>query len=142
MPAPSTSDRRRTMLPLLFVALAACVWSCSAAAQGEGTSDRITIPLESIPNPDRMMDSAIYGTVQRQAAAVTPAANNPTPLAALPPDIASRHTLRLPHRTLSFTARAGAAVFRDDKDQPVAEIGYIAYLLDNADPKVRPLTFA
>jgi carboxypeptidase C (cathepsin A) len=59
----------------------------------------------------------------------------------LPSEAVSRHSLTLPDRTLSFTAKVGAMAFEDDKGATVAEMGYFAYLLDGADPRKRPVTF-
>jgi carboxypeptidase C (cathepsin A) len=60
----------------------------------------------------------------------------------LPADSTSHHTLALPDRKLTFTAKAGAMVFEDQKGAVVAEIGYFAYLLDGAEARKRPVTFA
>ncbi|MBJ6125748.1 S10 family peptidase [Microvirga splendida] len=56
---------------------------------------------------------------------------------ALPPESVTRHTLQLPGRTLSFTATAGHLTLAD----PQAEIGFVAYTRDDADPATRPVTF-
>jgi carboxypeptidase C (cathepsin A) len=59
----------------------------------------------------------------------------------LPAEAVSRHSLALPDRILSFTAKAGAMAFEDAKGAVVAEMGYFAYLIDGAEPKKRPVTF-
>jgi carboxypeptidase C (cathepsin A) len=66
----------------------------------------------------------------------------------LPAESVSHHTLSLPAsasagaRTLHFTAAAGAFRLTDAKGQPEADIGYIAYTLDDADARTRPVAFA
>ena len=59
----------------------------------------------------------------------------------LPAETASRHSLTLPDRVLSFTAKTGAMAFEDTQGAVVAEMGYFAYLVDGAEPKKRPVTF-
>ncbi|KAA5608983.1 peptidase S10 [Rhodovastum atsumiense] len=61
---------------------------------------------------------------------------------ALPPNAVSRHRLALPGRTLAFTATAGAIRLSDTQGKPQAEIAFIAYTLDDADPRTRPVAFA
>ena len=64
----------------------------------------------------------------------------PTPKA-LPTDVTTHHTLELPGRTLKFRATAGAIRLNDDKGAPRADIAFIAYQLDDADPRTRKVTF-
>ncbi|EIM28328.1 S10 family peptidase [Microvirga lotononidis] len=61
---------------------------------------------------------------------------------ALPPESVTRHSLQLPGRTLSFTATAGHLTLTDQQGSPQAEIGFVAYTRDDADPATRPVTFA
>jgi carboxypeptidase C (cathepsin A) len=60
----------------------------------------------------------------------------------LPPDAVTGHVLDLPGRTLRFTATAGSLPLVDGQGNVQAEIGYVAYTLDGADPASRPVTFA
>ncbi len=60
----------------------------------------------------------------------------------LPPESVTRHTLQLPGRTLQFTATAGSLTLTDQQGTPQAEIGFVAYTRDDADPASRPVTFA
>jgi len=72
----------------------------------------------------------------RPAQATTP----PNPL---PPESVTAHVLELPDRALHFTAKAGAVRLSDAQSgNPLADIGYVAFMLDGADPTKRPLTFA
>ena len=59
----------------------------------------------------------------------------------LPLDSTTRQTLALPGRTLDFKATAGSIRLFDDKGEPQADIAYIAYQLEGADPRTRPVTF-
>lgn len=45
-------------------------------------------------------------------------------------------------KTLPVTATAGSIEITDEKGKPTAEIAFIAYTLNGADPKTRPVTFA
>lgn len=72
------------------------------------------------------------------APASRPAAAPPKPL---PAEAVTRHTLELPGRTLRFTATAGAIRLDTDKGAPRADIAFIAYQLDDADPRTRKVTF-
>ena len=62
--------------------------------------------------------------------------------ARLPPDSVTQHVLDLPGRTLRFTATAGSLPLRDPQGGLQAEIGFVAYRLDGAEPGTRPVTFA
>jgi carboxypeptidase C (cathepsin A) len=61
---------------------------------------------------------------------------------ALPPESVTRHSLQLPGRTMQFTATAGHLTLADPQGAPQAEIGFVAYTRDDADPSARPVTFA
>lgn len=60
----------------------------------------------------------------------------------LPADSITQHTLTLPGRTLRFTATAGALPLVDAQGRPHAEMAYVAYALNGADPRKRPVAFA
>ncbi|RDJ23163.1 peptidase S10 [Bosea caraganae] len=65
--------------------------------------------------------------------------------AALPAPSITRHDLALPGRTLRYTATAGALPVRDQSGRVLAEIAYVAYVLDRdqgAPATARPVTFA
>ncbi len=71
------------------------------------------------------------------------AADAPSAERRLPADSITHHTLQLPGgRTLAFTATAGAIRLTDDEGKPQAELAFIAYQLDGADKRVRPVTIA
>ncbi|MEJ1976870.1 MAG: hypothetical protein WDN49_12915 [Acetobacteraceae bacterium] len=60
----------------------------------------------------------------------------------LPPAVVTHHTIELGGRTLHFTATAGSLRLTDPQGAPQAELAYIAYQLDGADPHTRPVTIA
>ncbi len=84
------------------------------------------------------------------AAQPAPTAEHPPPAHAaphtetpsLPPDAVTHHTITVDGRTLHFTATAGSLHLTDAQGAPEADIAYIAYQLDGADPHARPVTFA
>src|SRR5690242_20092018 len=44
-------------------------------------------------------------------------------------------------QALKYTATAGTLIIKNDKDEPEASVFYVAYTLDGADAKKRPVTF-
>lgn len=61
--------------------------------------------------------------------------------ATLPPAAVTHHVLSLPDRTLHFTATAGSILLPGADGKPEAAIATIAYTLDGADARTRPVTF-
>jgi carboxypeptidase C (cathepsin A) len=59
----------------------------------------------------------------------------------LPADVTVHHLLELPGRALKFTSTAGAIRLLDDKGAPRADVAFIAYQLEDADPRTRKVTF-
>ena len=59
----------------------------------------------------------------------------------LPPNSVTSHTLALAGRTLSFKATAGTIKLMDGKGSEIADVAFVAYLLDGAEAKSRPVTF-
>ena len=66
----------------------------------------------------------------------------PAPERRLPPDSVTHHVLELPGRTLRFTATAGSIQVPQDGPGLQAEIAFVSYTLDGADPATRPVTVA
>jgi carboxypeptidase C (cathepsin A) len=91
-------------------------------------------------------DAAPKGQQRRDAAPAAAtsgdAAPRPAPARRLPPDQSSLHTVELPGRTLKFQATAGSIPINNTDGRLAAEIGYVAYRLDGADPEKRAVTFA
>lgn len=52
------------------------------------------------------------------------------------------HSIVVGGATINYTATAGTMVVRNEKEEPVAKIGYVAYVRRGADPSARPITFA
>lgn len=50
-------------------------------------------------------------------------------------------TMEIGEGTLAYTAKAGTLIVRNDEGQPVAELFYTAYELDDAQRESRPVTF-
>lgn len=111
---------------------------CGAGAQAPAgqTAGKPGAPPALIQIPVAELD-AVPGPRDRDRPASAERAEPP-----LPAEAASRHSLALPGRTLSFTAKAGAMAFTDAQRATVAEIGYFAYLRDGGEPGKRPVTFA
>lgn len=73
------------------------------------------------------------------------AARNAVPNIPLPAPAVTRHELALPGRVLRYTATAGSLPVRDQSGRVLAEIAYVAYVLDRdkgAAAAERPVTFA
>lgn len=60
-----------------------------------------------------------------------------------PEKFATQHSAVIGGTTLNYTATAGTLIVRNDKDEPWASIGYVAYVKQNpGDAGKRPITFA
>src|ERR1700733_905814 len=44
-------------------------------------------------------------------------------------------------KSISYTATAGLLVLKNDKDEPTAEMSYVAYTANGQDPAKRPVMF-
>ncbi len=58
------------------------------------------------------------------------------------PPIQTHHTITVNGRTLHYTATAGRLPIKDPTGKIDAEMFFVAYTLDGADPAKRPLTFS
>jgi carboxypeptidase C (cathepsin A) len=65
-----------------------------------------------------------------------------SPAAPKPEQSVTEHTIKLDGAPLKYKATAGTLVIRNDDDEPIATIGYVAYTKDGAEASSRPLTFA
>ena len=63
--------------------------------------------------------------------------------APIPPEKPSvtRHEMNLGGRTLHYTATAGTLIIRDEEDKPYGSMFYVAYTLDGAEARTRPVSF-
>lgn len=59
----------------------------------------------------------------------------------LPAPRVTTHEIALPGGALVFEARAGALTLTDDDGKPEADIGFVAYTVQDAGPDERPVTF-
>jgi carboxypeptidase C (cathepsin A) len=79
-----------------------------------------------------------------------PAAETPKPEVAKkeseppkPEQAVTQHSLFVGGTTVNYTATAGTLIVRNEKDQPYASVGYIAYIKrDGGDLAKRPITFS
>lgn len=78
--------------------------------------------------------------LRREPPTISPEAAETRP--SLPADSVTQHALSLAGRTLSFTATAGAFRLTDPQGKAQADIAYVAYTLDGANPAARPVAFA
>ena len=62
--------------------------------------------------------------------------------ASLPADVTTRMGLELSGRTLRFSATAGSIRIKNDRQEPQADVAYVAYQLDSNDRRNRPVLFA
>jgi len=74
------------------------------------------------------------------------AAGAPPPAAAAPAPapggiITTRHSVTVGGKTLAYSAHAGMLTLRDAKGEPTANVFSVAYTLDGAAPRSRPVTF-
>jgi carboxypeptidase C (cathepsin A) len=81
------------------------------------------------------------------AAAETPAPQKsgeqaPEAAPSAPEIIETKHTITIDGKTIAYTAKAGKIALKDIKGEPTAEIFFIAYTKDGADPETRPVTFS
>ena len=60
----------------------------------------------------------------------------------LPADSTTSFTLNVSGRSIAFHATAGSLQLRDQAGTPQADVAYVAYTLDGADPAHRAVTFA
>jgi carboxypeptidase C (cathepsin A) len=63
--------------------------------------------------------------------------------APIPPEKPSvtRHEMNLGGRALHYTATAGTLIIRDEEDKPYGSMFYVAYTLDGAEARTRPVSF-
>ena len=54
----------------------------------------------------------------------------------------TKHTVKIDNKIISYTATAGTIILKNEKDEPIAAVGYTAYTKDaEADATKRPVTF-
>ncbi|MFC0210535.1 S10 family peptidase [Chelativorans intermedius] len=60
----------------------------------------------------------------------------------LPETRRTRHTIRIGGEDIRFLATAGAITLSGAQDRPEADIAFVSYALEGAEPAARPVTFA
>jgi carboxypeptidase C (cathepsin A) len=60
----------------------------------------------------------------------------------LPPDSVTQQNIEIGGRSLTFKATAGSIRLNDPQGSAQADVAFIAYQLDGAEPTLRPVTFA
>jgi carboxypeptidase C (cathepsin A) len=55
--------------------------------------------------------------------------------------VTTQHSVRIGAETISYTARAGTIVIKDEEGTPRASMFFISYTKDGADPSKRPITY-
>jgi len=89
--------------------------------------------------------SAMLGGAAGARAADKPAGDEPKKAAAEPPKAeqsVTEHSVEIGGKTISYTATAGTLIVRNDKDEPTAAMGYVAYTMRGAEASRRPVTFS
>ncbi|HYM61739.1 MAG TPA: hypothetical protein VEZ11_12710 [Thermoanaerobaculia bacterium] len=56
--------------------------------------------------------------------------------------VTTSHAMKIGGETIAYTARAGTIVIKDEDGNPQANIFFVSYTRDGADPAQRPITFA
>jgi len=80
---------------------------------------------------------------QPPAAGAEPHKDSEKEVTPIPPEkvVTTHHEMTLGGKTLKYTATAGTLLVRDEEDKPYGSIFYVAYTLDGAEPKSRPVSF-
>jgi len=71
-----------------------------------------------------------------------PAEKKPEAEKPAPPPVATSHEISLAGKPLRYTATTGYLPMKDEEGKLKANIFFIAYTRDGADPARRPITFA
>ena len=70
-------------------------------------------------------------------------AQNDSIVATLPVQFITKHSIKIDNKLISYTATVGTLILKNEKNEPIASIGYTAYTKDaEADMGKRPVTFS
>ncbi len=158
------------MRTILRVAVVACCLTIAAfAQQANPPAQRVqrtpssTVPTRSTPSAEAAAPAQAQPPSQHppeeQPGRPAPTAQQPGrqteqpggPGAAIPPmhfdmtevpPVQTHHTIRVNGQELRYTATTGRLPIKDAEGKIEAEMFFVAYTLDGADPATRPLTFA
>lgn len=60
-----------------------------------------------------------------------------------PEKFVTKHSIKIDNKPINYTATAGTLIIKNEKDESIASIGYVAYTKDaESDASKRPITFA
>ncbi len=139
---------KRTLLVLATVFLPVMLWAQEPAAAPPGGQRRSSEQSQQSDRPQRERPTP----AQPSTPAATPEPATPGgggegarafhfDMTEVPP-VVTHHEIHLGGGTLSYTATAGRMPIKDMEGKIEAEMFYVAYTLDGADPGTRPVTFA
>lgn len=75
--------------------------------------------------------------------ALTVKAQTDSAAATKPEKIVTKHAIKLDGKVINYTATVGTLILKNEKEEPIASIGYTAYTKDGeADMSKRPVTFS
>jgi carboxypeptidase C (cathepsin A) len=112
-------------LATIFI-LSTCVW--------------LSVPTLPQAAPERAAADAKPAAAAPERSDAHPATTPPNPL---PPTVTTAQSLQLPDRNLHFHAKAGAIRLSNaESGEALADISFVAFERDDADPAQRPVTFA
>jgi carboxypeptidase C (cathepsin A) len=77
-----------------------------------------------------------------EKAAEKPAADAPKKEPPKPEQSVTQHSVAIGGVPVSYTATAGTLIVRNEKDEPWASMGYVAYVKKDGNTSRRPITFA
>ena len=114
----------------------------------KATPSEKVAPSESEPEEAPRPAEAQREEPQRPETPASPEAREQAAMRALKwdmrevPPVVTHHQIQLDGKTLRYTATAGRLPIKDPAGGIEAEMFFVAYTLDGADPSRRPLTFA
>lgn len=125
--------------------------AAQAQSQAPNPEQSTTAPTRT---PQTQMTQPPASQAQQRPAPETPAAQAPGmgggaggganfhfDMTEVPP-VQTHHSLRLDGRNLNYTATAGRLPIKDAEGRIEAEMFFVAYTLDGAEPGTRPVSFA
>lgn len=121
--------------PPILLLLAACLAAAPLPGGTDAASQETGSPVQAQGRP----------AAQESRPQGQPDARSTVQNQLLPQPSVTRHEIVLPGRTLRYTATAGSLPVRDQEGRTLAEIAYIAYVLDHENGSAsphRPVSFA
>jgi carboxypeptidase C (cathepsin A) len=126
----------RLMHAIRLLAATALLGFLAMNAHGQGS------PPGSAPATPPSQDSPRERSAERSAErGAERSAERGREAVRLPPDQTTHQSLELSGRTLRFAATAGSIRLSNDEAVPQAEVAFVAYQLEGADRRTRPVAF-